>query len=160
MTVTRNDVSKSAPMSPSHEKLHFPLSTLPSSESFRVNGDDPSALPSPQSMLPPLRSLRFTLKRVIAGVFITMVALSFFRPIYRSYTRAAVSNTVPRPGCNRNLATACKLSPNEMQYKLLPSGDAIPSIALGTWKASAGEVGAAVSAALRAVCDLFFVLDY
>jgi len=56
-----------------------------------------------------------------------------------------------KSGRNRNLTNFAtgELSPNEVHYKL-PSGDAIPSIALGTWKASPGEVEIAVSAALRA----------
>jgi hypothetical protein len=61
--------------------------------------------------------------------------------------RVTVLKTISSSGGNRNLTA---LSPNEVRYKL-PSGDAIPGVALGTWKAGTGEVGAAVAAALRAV---------
>lgn len=44
--------------------------------------------------------------------------------------------------------TNLKLNKND--YFSLPSGDKIPVIALGTWKANPGEVGRAVSTALKA----------
>ena len=119
--------------------------------------DKLSALPVHHSLPSPAHSSRSNLKRFFAGVLIAMLALASFSPLYRSCSGMRIA--VSRHGCNRNLTTvggAIRLSPNEVRYKL-PSGDAIPSIALGTWKASTGEVGAAVSAALRAVGNLFFV---
>lgn len=51
---------------------------------------------------------------------------------------------------NDDVHSAVRLTPSEARYKL-PSGDHIPAVALGTWKAGRGEVGAAVAAALKAV---------
>jgi hypothetical protein len=51
-----------------------------------------------------------------------------------------------RNGAHRNHSTSRKLPSH---YKL-PSGDKIPSVALGVWRSGRGEVGGAVKTALQA----------
>ncbi|KAL4250107.1 hypothetical protein ABKN59_005965, partial [Abortiporus biennis] len=56
---------------------------------------------------------------------------------------SAVSPATRKPCHNRNLTSL-------PTHYTLPSGDKIPSVALGVWQAGRGEVGAAVTTALRA----------
>jgi len=64
----------------------------------------------------------------------------------RSFVRWSVKSGRPmKGGCHgqRNLTSL-------PSYYTLPSGDKIPSVALGVWQAGQGQVGAAVSTALKA----------
>ncbi|KAI0080695.1 hypothetical protein K474DRAFT_1682434 [Panus rudis PR-1116 ss-1] len=64
-------------------------------------------------------------------------------------TRALFSKSAfrsgPRFGCHGQYRNLSSLP----SHYTLPSGDKIPSVALGVWQAGKGEVGAAVSAALK-----------
>lgn len=76
-------------------------------------------------------------KKLIAIAFVSMLALASIRPLYRTCA-------------SRGMSSAVRIAPNSVSYTL-PSGDKIPSVALGTWKAGTGEVQSAVSAALKEV---------
>ncbi|CAL1701605.1 unnamed protein product [Somion occarium] len=68
------------------------------------------------------------------------VAYLATRSIIRSVPKHGMHG---RPGCHhRNLTTL-------PSHHILPSGDKIPSVALGVWQAGKGEVGAAVQTALK-----------
>ncbi|KAF8308930.1 Aldo/keto reductase [Clavulina sp. PMI_390] len=79
-----------------------------------------------------------------------MLVLSFARPA--SQTLRHCFKSAGLPAYQKGLSTssaAGRLVSSRTNYTL-PSGDSIPSVALGTWKAGRGEVGAAVTSALRA----------
>ncbi|KAH8825923.1 NADP-dependent oxidoreductase domain-containing protein [Flagelloscypha sp. PMI_526] len=71
-----------------------------------------------------------------------LVAFAFFDMIRRGLftSRCGLRGSISQGQNSRGLAT----------HFTLPSGDKIPSVALGVWKAGRGEVGAAVKAALKA----------
>ncbi|KAH8082412.1 NADP-dependent oxidoreductase domain-containing protein [Cristinia sonorae] len=68
--------------------------------------------------------------------------------MYLAYRGAAAllrSAKTPCHGAMRNMSTSAL-----PKYHILPSGDKIPSVALGVWQAGQGEVGLAVKTALKA----------
>ncbi|CCM00991.1 uncharacterized protein FIBRA_03039 [Fibroporia radiculosa] len=95
---------------------------------------DPTS--SPTSRL--TSRLSFTaVARLIAVMVLAYAGVRFL-------TRAALKLRAPcHSGLQRNLSSL-------PTHYTLPSGDKIPSVALGVWQASRGEVGAAVTTALQA----------
>lgn len=104
---------------------------------------------------------------VIVGTLL-MLVLHVGRPFYRSCsTKLArtlstspyfkASNPVSAMS-DENASQAVRIPPNSVRY-ILPSGDAIPSVALGT--AGKGEAYGPVLAALKAVCQLplYYILS-
>lgn len=99
--------------------------------------------------------------RFVAAALVGMLVLASVRPLYRSYGntlwRAAgfssfstTRQASKSPVDDVDVTSAVRLTSGQARYTL-PSGDSIPGVALGTWKAGRGEVGAAVTAALKAV---------
>ncbi|KAG2118392.1 NADP-dependent oxidoreductase domain-containing protein [Suillus clintonianus] len=86
------------------------------------------------------RKRRFPLLRVVAIIIIMCATLPCVR-MMRSRGFWATCH-----GPQRNSSTLAKLP----SHYTLPSGDNIPSVALGVWQASKGEVGNAVKTALTA----------
>ncbi|THH29370.1 hypothetical protein EUX98_g4815 [Antrodiella citrinella] len=85
-----------------------------------------------------LKKLAFVL---VAGATVMYLAFTGTRALVRAVAKPCVSS-----GHHRNLTTAGALP----THYTLPSGDKIPSVALGVWQASQGDVGPAVRAALTA----------
>ena len=79
------------------------------------------------------------------------VVLPIFVAVAMVYMLASsVRSALPLPriwGCHRAASSASSSLPS---HYTLPSGDRIPSVALGVWKAGRGEVGQAVKVALDA----------
>ncbi|KAL5501862.1 hypothetical protein ACEPAH_9123 [Sanghuangporus vaninii] len=95
----------------------------------------------------PLVKLIFT--RLLVAFVVMFLAFSGLRSLTlsRSASRTAWSSGVGS-ACHRNGSLKAGLSTLPSHFEL-PSGDKIPSVALGVWKAKPGEVGAAVKTALK-----------
>ncbi|CAA7261557.1 unnamed protein product [Cyclocybe aegerita] len=89
------------------------------------------------------RALRFGFLSLLAALYMTFfVAKSF---LSGGFIRSCHGkHRIGKHGVHQN-ATSAKLP----TYFTLPSGDKIPAIALGVWRAAPGEVGEAVKAALK-----------
>lgn len=129
----------------------------------------PASTSTPSSSSPKhSATTRHSSIRFVVTALIGMLVLASVRPLYRSYgntlwrstgflssslssTRhASTGSSTSSLGDDVDVDSAVRLTPNQARYTL-PSGDVIPGVALGTWKAGRGEVGAAVTAALKAV---------
>ncbi|KAL5524269.1 hypothetical protein ACEPAF_9409 [Sanghuangporus sanghuang] len=93
----------------------------------------------------PLVKLIFT--RLLIAFVVMYLVFSGLRSLSRSTSRSAWSSGVCS-ACHRNGSLKAGLSTLPSHFDL-PSGDKIPSVALGVWKAKPGEVGAAVKTALK-----------
>ncbi|KAL5519764.1 hypothetical protein ACEPAG_1424 [Sanghuangporus baumii] len=93
----------------------------------------------------PLITLVFT--RLLIALVVMYLAFSGLRSLSRSTSRFAWSSGVGS-ACLRNGSLKAGLSTLPSHFDL-PSGDKIPSVALGVWKSKPGEVGAAVKTALK-----------
>lgn len=122
----------------SHSSTRY--SALPSKE---LDASSTPSSPKPSST----GSQRLASKKVIALALMSLILLASFRQ-FRSYSGVAVSTS-------RGLKSLS--SGGKTPSFKLPSGDRIPGVALGTWKAAPGQVGDAVTAALKAVRMLYTI---
>lgn len=149
--LTKRKMSSSAPA------VFKPHSTLAPNEkeleSFLASDSDQLiTTQSSERTLSPIRRLL----RLIVVLFLGMLVLSSLRPLYHSCSRTlsksslltTTSRNMSSSGLKGDVTKAVRLTPNEVKYKL-PSGDAIPSVALGT--AGKGETYDPVVAGLKAV---------
>lgn len=117
---------------------------MSSATSYEKLSASESSLPTSTAAQTPTKPSQSRARKLLAVALITMLALASMRPLVRSCMHGARG---------RGMSSAIKLSPNEISYKL-PSGDKIPSVALGTWQAEPGQVGDAVTTALKEVCHI------
>ncbi|KAJ3476940.1 hypothetical protein NLI96_g10808 [Meripilus lineatus] len=100
--------------------------------------DENEGPPSPCKLrIIAIKKLLFQLLTIVAIGYASYLGTSAF-------LNSGFMGHVHRPGCPHRNFTAL---PNNYS---LPSGDKIPSVALGVWQAGKGEVGAAVTTALKA----------